>query len=79
MNHEMQEREDLFKFEMKLRETKLKLQAEPQGKQANPIQTAQTPSEEISARTKLPKVEITVTSVELIETGPSFGVNFLRQ
>ena len=69
----MQEREDLFKFEMKLRETKLKLQAEPQGKQA--IQTAQTPSEEI----KLPKVEIAVSSVELIETGPSFGVNFLRQ
>ena len=77
MNHEMQEREDLFKFEMKLRETKLKLQAEPQGKQA--IQTAQNPSEEISARVKLPKVEITVSSVGLIETGPSFGVNFLRQ
>ena len=77
MNHEMQERKYLFKFEMKLRETKLKLQAEHQGKQA--IQTAQTRSEEISARAKLPKVEITVRSVELIETGPSFGVNFLRQ
>ena len=77
MNHEMQEREDLFKFEKKLRETKLKLQAEPQGKQD--IHTAQTPSEEISARAKLPKVEINVSSVDLIETGPSFGVNFLRQ
>ena len=48
MNHEMQEREDLFKFEMKLRETKLKLQAEPQGKQA--IQTAQTPIEDQRTR-----------------------------
>ena len=71
---ETQEWEERIKFELKLHETKMKLQAELEAKSVNPPKST---SEDLNLQAKLPKLVITKYN-ESYADWPRFWVNFRK-